>query len=214
MKTDPEVLFRKRLAEAATWCESRIAVGDPEHSLRSEDLKPTLLEDDGSLRRLWLRPEHIQDVVLRREYLLSSAQRSPSVPKVGAGRLLAAAYEYTNHNDASADETGYFFDENDVPPWDTWVAEIQGVGGEPVPSREDKTWPPTLRSWMGGPLNRGVLIAWIPRPFVALAGKGIETECMGMLGWLDEPSRSVGGAPRFENVLPRWLVRAAQELVA
>jgi hypothetical protein len=67
---------------------------------------------------------------------------------------------------------------------------------------------------MGGPLNRGILVAWIPLAFVPLAEKGIETECMGMLGWLDEPSRSVGGAPRFEGILPPWLLRAAQELSA
>jgi hypothetical protein len=68
-----------------------------------------------------------------------------------------------------------------------------------------------MTSWMGGPLNRGILIAWIPRLFVPLAEKGIQTECMGMLGWLDEPSRSVGGAPRWECVLPSWLLRVAQE---
>jgi hypothetical protein len=39
--------------------------------------------------------------------------RKPAAPPAAAGGL-AVAYEYTNQNDASADETQYFFDEHDA----------------------------------------------------------------------------------------------------
>jgi hypothetical protein len=56
---------------------------------------------------------------------------------------------------ASRDSSLGFFDGNDNPPWDTWIADFDGV-----------------------------LVSWVPKALVPLAIRGIAAECAGMLGWV------------------------------
>ncbi len=72
-------------------------------------------------------------------------------------------FEYDRSTCVGAPEYGSdrFFNECDVPPWDTWVGEL---------SIE----------------HRDVLIAWVPPEFVALAIGGIEEDAYGLFHWADK----------------------------
>ena len=128
------------------------------------------------------------------------------MPLKGLGRLLVSAYDYTNFNGATAGQTGYFLDENDVPPWDSWVGEVQGLGNAPAPGTWGGTWPPTAESWLNGkPPNQGLLVSWVPAEFIGVVERGLEVECMGMMCWADTAVRIGTGAPDFNAVVPTWL---------
>lgn len=93
--------------------------------------------------------------------------------------------------------TGGYLDELDVPPWDTWVAEVQGV---------QRALPPTIISYVyGGEPNRGVLVAWVPREFVPLIDLAMDEECMGMLCGADTPAATGPGDLTFADIIPTWL---------
>jgi hypothetical protein len=204
--------FVKQLAESRLWCQPRARVGDPELCLRSSDLRPDLETYYSEDRAIWVHPAMIREVVHKRHIALASRhQRVELVDLTGAtGRLLLCAYDYTNHNGATADETSYFLDDHDVPPWDSWVAEVQGLGKASSPAAMGGAWPPTLDSTLGRePPNQGLLVSWIPAEFIGLVERGLEVECVGMLCWADTPRRGGAAGPDFAAVIPRWLTALA-----
>ncbi len=105
------------------------------------------------------------------------------IPKnLGDGRLLV----YFPNNDLSCggaeQQTKGFFDVNNVPPWDTWVAYIQD-------SRSIEFY------------DTEYLIAWVPREFMTLADEGIVVNPEECIQWLkDTPVESVA-VLRAENIL-------------
>src|SRR5262245_41930266 len=123
--------FLRQLAETREWCQARSKLDNPERCLRSFELRPDLEANESTDRAIWVYPEMIRDLIRSRQKSLSVAGRkkAPSRAILDSGRLLVSAYDYTNFNGATAVETGYFLDENDVPPWDTWIGEIQGLDG-------------------------------------------------------------------------------------
>jgi hypothetical protein len=132
------------------------------------------------------------------------------MPLNGLGRLLVSAYDYTNSNGATAGYTGYFLDENDVPPWDIWVGEVQGLGQATAPGTSGGMWPPTLDSTLNDkPPNQGLLVSWVPGEFIGVVEQGLEVECMGMMCWADTAVRDGGAAPDFSAVVPTWLKHLA-----
>jgi hypothetical protein len=196
--------FLQQLAETIVWCHVRADLGDPEHCLRSSELQPDFEGDGSDARDFWPSPELIVEVVEKRHTILyQESQHTVPVSSIWArGRLLVSAYPYSNHNGATAHESDFFFNHNDVPPWDTWVAEVEGLPGEDAPG----AWPPTLASKMSdGEPHRGLLVSWIPEVFIPVASKAIELEVIGMLCWADEPPGARRAGPRFDLVIPDWL---------
>jgi hypothetical protein len=203
--------FAAQLAETICWCNDRANVLDAQHCLRSPELQPDLGPHDGSFTALWVNREMIDDVVQRRRQVLRSREGngSHSPSEMRSGRLLLCAYEYTNHNGLTAGQTAGFFDEHDVPPWDTWVGEVAGLSAHDEPATWGSTWPPTLPSMLSmgeRQPHSGLLVCWVPPAFIEAGQRALEVECVGMLCWADDPiSRSVIG-PRFDRVVPEWLV--------
>jgi hypothetical protein len=207
--------FAAQLGETVEWCQDRADIVDPEHCLRSSELQPELGPYDGSVTALWVNSEMIEGVVQRRKQLLRSRGWSGSNDLTAAmrgGRLLLCAYEYTNHNGATAGDTSGFFDDHDVPPWDTWVGEVAGLPGRDPPGTWGGTWPPTLRSTLSmgkEPPHNGLLVCWIPPAFIDAGQRALAVECVGMVCWAGEPIESGGAGPRLDHVVPEWLVRFA-----
>ena len=200
--------FLRQLAETRLWCQARANVDDPEHCLRSSELRPVLEANGSEDRAIWLHPKMIGDVARRRHIALSSSGvKDDSMSTVEAtGRVLLCAYDYTNHNAATAVTTNYFLDEHDVPPWDCWVGEVRGLGSASAPGSIGEAWPPTLDSTLGQkPPNQGLLVCWIPTEFIGVVDRGLEVECIGMLCWADMPVRGGAAGPDFDSVIPTWL---------
>lgn len=77
------------------------------------------------------------------------------------GRLLLYFPDAELSDGAAETETGGFFDVENVPPWDTWIALFRDEDAD-VSFAE-------------------CLIGWVPQEFVALAGRGIRVnpeECI------------------------------------
>jgi hypothetical protein len=83
------------------------------------------------------------------------------------GRILIYDPSLTFDDRASQAESRGFFDEDDRPPWDTWIAYIVG---DPV---EGEPW-----------LLNGYLLAWVPRSMEAFANAGIEVNPVGCIQWM------------------------------
>jgi hypothetical protein len=177
--------FLRSLAETIAWCEPRVNVTDSKRCLRSTDLKPCYRvyhgpDEDGDV---WVDLAMIAEVEVKRSALLTRWRGAPVAPSTdfAGGRLLLHLIEQSNHNGLTADETSYFLDNNDTPPWDTWVQGYEpGSGSYPF------------------------LISWVPPEFIAKIQAAIEVECMGMLGWADCPEAWSGRW--FDSAsVPSWL---------
>lgn len=151
--------FWERLREAITWCRSSLDVTAPARSLRSEANRARVLESDyfscvgtvASLRRSGCR------------------QLPPDVPQwsLEGGRLLAYRPDMDLACGGAQAASRGFFDVNNAPPWDTWVAMAQESGADAIP----------------------YLVAWVPPQFVSLAQQGIDANPECCIVWLED----VGG---------------------
>lgn len=197
--------FQSELHDTILWCTSRVDSSKPQSCLRSESLRPKALDkNDGDL----LNSVYIAELVRARKALLADTSTSKAdMAGQVSGRILASAYEYTNHNALVQGETKGYFDYYDNPPWDTWVCEIQGAEGPNPESGFGSSSLPTIETARSGePPAWKILVSWVPAEFKAVVNHAIETECMGMLTWCHLPGRSDGTLTTLEEVLPTWLV--------
>lgn len=73
---------------------------------------------------------------------------------------------------AAAVETGFLFDNDNVPPWDTWLLFVEET------SRTQGRWK-AFDSY---------LLCWIPNELLELGEKAIFVNAEGCLRWADEIS--------------------------
>ena len=91
--------------------------------------------------------------------------------------------DYTNHNGLTAGITSYFLDNNDSPPWDTWVQALHTTDGK-----------------------TDFLVSWVPAEFVDSVDDATKAECIGMLMWAVDGQRRRG-----EGDVPDWLITLARK---
>ena len=77
------------------------------------------------------------------------------------GKMIITDYDLTVVDGASEHESNGFFDGYDLPPIDTWVYL--------APNKEGRT----------------DLYAWVPEPYISLAQKAIDVNCVDMIRWLE-----------------------------
>lgn len=126
--------------------------------LRSPELSPKgsigdLCEDSERL-------EMVASVVARRSELLSATDRNDVRDfrrEQHGGKLLLYVPSENFADGASAYASLGFFDDNDAPPWDTWVAFISGT-----------------------------LLSWVPGGLVALVQAGLDANMVMCVRWMEE----------------------------
>ena len=151
--------FSRQLAETIAWCEPRVDAYDPKWCLRSDALKPNYDYYSSDEPTIWNDIKIIQSIVDRRQRALAAHETTITSPAdLHGGRLLMCYFDKTNHNQCSADESRWFYDGNDNPPWDTWVAPVNDA-----------------------------LVSWVPPQLLDLATEGMAVECCQMLMWLEQP---------------------------
>ena len=182
--------FTKRLHETIAWCVPRVNVSNPKHCLRSAQFRPDYEFDS--------EPEYDvdlwADIPMINKVVESRSQFVPPVTPVldlRGGRLLLHFLGDSNHNGLTADITSFYLDNNDTPPWDTWVQAF-------IPE-----------SWADQPPDQVpslyvFLISWVPPEFLETVNEATESECIGMLMWADAPRR-FGGPYDYANSIPAWL---------
>lgn len=124
--------------------------------LRSADLRPSLSIaarlSESEQERL------VAAVVKRRSSLVRGRVRerqSIAGPDAGGGRLLIYIPEENLADGAAKYASHGFFDVDNVPPWDLWIA-----------------------------FSGGTLLSWVPPQLVELAQKGIEVNPESCIAWL------------------------------
>jgi hypothetical protein len=192
--------FTKRLHETIAWCAPRVNINDPKYCLRSAQLRPeyefsSRPEDDVDL---WADLHMINKVVASRSQLLSPTRPLPTGAgnDLAGGRLLIHFLDESNHNGLTADLTSYFLDNNDTPPWDTWV---QAFIPEPLAHESPDSLPSVY----------AFLISWVPPEFLEAVHEATEAECVGMLMWADAPRRWERPLYKHADSIPIWLQQLA-----
>ncbi len=149
--------FWERLRETIAWCRSSLDVSSPARSLRTEANRPRTLESDYFAS--------VSTVASRRRSACSPASHA-EVPlrSLEEGRLLAYQPDMDLACGAAQAASRGFFDVDNAPPWDTWVAMVQESGADAIP----------------------YLVSWVPRQFVSLAQKGIEVNPECCIVWLED----------------------------
>lgn len=187
--------FVKRLHETIAWCVPRVNISSPKLCLRSAQLRPDYKfssEPDYDVD-IWADIRMIQKVVDSRSQLLppASAVITERDIDLRGGRLLIHFLDESNHNGLTADITSCYLDNNDTPPWDTWV---QAFIPESWADQPPDAVPSVFR----------FLISWVPPEFLKTVNEATESECVGMLMWADAPRRWEG-PPNFADSIPAWL---------
>lgn len=156
---DPQLFaeFKVRLAQTIYWCERRSKLSSPASSLRTMELRPSLLEKN--------RVSAVEFVVNTRELHGLPEIREATIPdRLAGGQLLVYFPDDDLACGAAEYETDGFFDVNNVPPWDTWVTYIENA--------------------YNGEYDTEYLVAWIPREFVELANRGVYVNPEQCIQWL------------------------------
>jgi hypothetical protein len=152
-----KVSFEQRLVETIAWCESRASIDDPAGSLRTDELRPRILERN--------RAACVSSLASVRAGRTQS--QLDAVRGLGGGGLLAYFPDAELSDGAAQEETRGYFDINNAPPWDTWLALLAD----------------------GGPSDSAYgeyLVAWVPPAFVPLAQSGISVCMEDSIVWLDK----------------------------
>lgn len=165
---DPDDL-EQRLRSVTRWVSARLG-GTLDHArLRTRDLLPAgraLRDTQAVSEALAVDPWGLVEAIAvgRRLPMSLSTLELP-------GRLMVY-FPHLNLVDGAAEaESEGFFDTDNAPPWDTWVAcfEDRQLGDS-----SDEKGP--------GPY----VVAWVPEPLVAAANAGIEVNPEACIVWLDE----------------------------
>ncbi len=132
--------FLASLGETIVWCNSSLNVDDPQGSLRSSELLPPVLAPDPG--------SSVSDVLQARSFALRLGRTRPASSLEG-GFLLCYEPDQNLADGAAAFSSKGYFDDDNVPPWDTWIAYATEQG------------------------RHGFLVSWVPPAFKKLADEGL-----------------------------------------
>jgi hypothetical protein len=168
--------FSLRLAQTIAWCTPRAQASDPASSLRSDSLRPSVLVSD--------RANAVRQILSCRAAWDPDVRAAAPVrtrDDVGGGRLLLYFPDATLADGAAEAETGGFFDVENVPPWDTWIA--------------------LLRDDSAGISCTDYLVSWVPGPLVTSVQRGIDVNPEECILWLADARVPLADALRSRGLL-------------
>jgi hypothetical protein len=142
--------FWKSLSETIAWCLPKVDIASPATCLRSPGSRPRLFTTG-----------HLNTTAeaLRHRY---PAPEPVATGDFHGGRLVVYWPDLDLCDGAAEAESRGFFDVNNTPPWDTWVAFVH------YPDDSDSSY----------------LLAWVPSEFIDLADAGIRVIPEECVKWL------------------------------
>lgn len=175
--------FQRRLEETIVWCTSQDWSANPAEGLRTAFFRPSAYQLKGHYDDIFLhqtppqRQQLVEQIADARSVLLK--KRNLSLPSLAnplsGGRLLAFTPDGTLSDGAANFNTDGFLDDDNIPPWDTW---IWYVTNDPVGNLE---W------WRG---CDSYLLSWVPDSLIEVVASGIwvnPEECVRWATDLDTP---------------------------
>ena len=170
-----ETVFAKSLSDAQLWAAGRLQGGQDHVRLRSPELGSC---HEGIVEPYGQSMAAVNALVKARSKLLEHADVKKPLT---ATKILCCDYAVSEASEASQVASHGYFNEFDLPPWDTWVAWF--------PDRE------TAQE------NCGVIISIVPQPCRQLVQLGIDANPVECIYWLD-----VAREPKSLHI-PQWLTR-------
>jgi hypothetical protein len=155
--------LEQRMRSVARWVSARLSGSVDPVRLRTRDLLPVgkrLRDSEAVIEALAIEPWGLVESI-------ATGRRLPlSLPALELPGRLMVYFPHLNLRDGAAElESGGFFDLDNSPPWDTWVAVFEDQSdSEPGP----------------------YVIAWVPEPLIGAAEAGIAVNPEGCIVWLDE----------------------------
>jgi hypothetical protein len=156
-------LFRSRLNEAMRWYSLAGSLKQP-NAFWSSELKPIRALGDLNYRQ---RADLVGEVCDKRARVLrqlGTNERGASWG--GQGTLLLYDPDQNLFDGAAQEITRGYFDVDNVPPWDTWVAYVVER--------------PRKRAY------DSYLVSWIPKQHLELVAKGLWANPEQCLSWADD----------------------------
>ncbi len=193
------VEFQRRMVDVIAWYAAKAPITDPEHGLRSAELRPPAgptippalsghpspAAPSEARRDYWQRAalerpkfleerqELVNEIARKRRALLEPVQRA-AVPKtdvLGGGRLMLYDLEQNLFDGAAQSASHGFFSVDNAPPYDMWLAYVI----------EQNRYVMEGREW-----NDTYLLAWVPPDFLELASAGIEVNPEECIRWAED----------------------------
>jgi hypothetical protein len=179
----------RRLSETVAWYNLELDVANPAATCRSQELKAdssffvsSASAPGNDFTTKYKNVVHqnfqiVESIAARRATILGSRPRQEEQEirsTAASGRLLLFDPFCSTGDGLSAGDSEGFFDQDDNPPWDTFLQYF-------IDPRDDKT-----NGFSRAALCDGV-ICWIPGPFVKLADDGIRCNVLGSIKWLSNP---------------------------
>lgn len=177
--------FQRRLAETMAWCNSQDWSVDPAKGLRtalfhpseqtSADQIPLILHYEQPPQQ---RQRNVELLAIKRAAILQKQGSLLLFEKpLTSGRLLAFTPDGTLSDGAAYAATYGFFDDDNIPAWDTW---IWYVTNDLVSKPEH---------WCGT-VTDSYLLSWVPETLIEVVTSGIDVnpeECIRWATDLDTP---------------------------
>jgi hypothetical protein len=152
----------RKIQDTAQWASAQQIFSEIFHSLgpietamRSLQLSPSRPLDSSMSRQDW--SEAVGEVVAKRPRLVDHALLDEHAAFASSGRLLLYWPEENLACGAAQVGSRGFYDADNVPPWDIWVA-----------------------------YEEGVLISWVPPGLIGIAQMGIDANPEGCIQWIDQ----------------------------
>jgi len=145
--------FWESLSKTIAWCLPKVATTMPATCLRSPDTRPRLFTTS-----------HLDTAAEALRHRYPTPLPVTPMGDLQGGRLLVYFPDLDLCDGAAEVESRGFFDVNNAPPWDTWVAFVH------YPDDSERSF----------------LVAWAPPAFVQLANAGIQVNPEECVKWLDD----------------------------
>ena len=185
--------FQTRLEETVAWYLSKAPIADPEYGLRAATLAPPAGLETPTERALgnpptpWTaeasreywhrvhiaepqilkeRQEIVDALAEKRRTLLKAPRLEPSqiTEVLGRGRLLIYNPDENLTDGAAPLASARFFDDDNVPPWDTWLVYVIDDALK----------------------HKAYLIAWVPPECLEVAADGIDVNPEQCIRWAED----------------------------
>lgn len=165
-----------RLGQAIAWCRRRADPSNPGGCLRADRLRPWILQTDRAAMVRWLCVDRA-----RLDSNVRSALPAGARNDLDEGDLLLYLPDQQLADGAAEQASNGFFDMDNTPPWDSWVALVRD-------SRADVS-------------SRDQLICYVPAKLRDFVQRGIDVNPEGCIAWLRHAPPTFGVVDHLRHLL-------------
>jgi hypothetical protein len=144
----------RRIRRTIAWCRPKVLLRQPGSCLRTATTRPRHFE-----------PTYFSTVQGVDASRHGVDEGSVPADSLEGGRLLVYFPDLDLADGAAEVESGGYFDVNNAPPWDTWIAMVLDAG--------DNAKSPYL-------------VSWVPQEFLGAAQRGIDVNPEQCILWIED----------------------------